>query len=329
MKTSYTAAVVGLGNIGHGYDYDCADDSRVLTHAAAFHHHPGFELIGGVDPDPAARDRFQAKFRKPAFPSIKELCAHAVPEVVALSNPTPLHPAAFQEMTVYAPKAVLCEKPLAIAPADAESMMSAAKRAGTLLAVNYIRRFEPGVLELKRRIKSGELGTFYKGIQWYTKGVLTNGSHFVDLLAFLFGPAAHVTVLDPGRAWGRFDREPDAVLRFGDLTVHFLAAREESFSLRDLQLVSDRVELRYRGGGETIEIRPTRPHPFISGYTVLADEPERIPTDLRRYQWHVADALHKALTSGASIASTGGTALETLNTVWEMMAGAPAEKLHV
>ncbi len=50
-------------------------------------------------------------------------------------------------------------------------MVQAASAAGTLIVVNYIRRFEPGVLELKRRIASGELGAFYKGVQWYSKGI--------------------------------------------------------------------------------------------------------------------------------------------------------------
>jgi predicted dehydrogenase len=326
---TFTAAVVGLGKIGQGYDYDCRDESLILTHAAAFHCHSGFELVGGVDPDAALRRRFTQKFNKPAYTSLLELWEAAEPKVVALCVPTPLHASIFHMIVDRAPCAVICEKPLAVVPEEGQGMIDAAAASGSLLVVNYMRRFEPGVLELKRRIESGELGTFYKGVQWYTQGVLTNGSHFVDLLAFLFGPAERVRVLREGRHCGAFDREPDVLVQFGNLTMYFLAAREECFSMRDLQLISDKAEVRYAGGGESIEVRHTRAHPFVPGHTVLAESAERIQTDLRRYQWHVAQAVYDALTAHTPVHSTGETALATLKTVSEMMSGSATAEDHV
>jgi predicted dehydrogenase len=317
---TFTAAVIGLGNIGQGFDYDCPDASRVLTHASAFHYHSGFELVGGVDPDPAARRRFTGKFGKPSFASVSEMWAAVSPDVVALCVPTPLHCAIFHETMAHKPKAAICEKPLAVTLGEGEAMVDAAKAAGSLLVVNYMRRFEPGVIELKRRIASGEFGVFYKGVQWYSKGVLTNGSHFIDLLSFLFGPATEIQVLQRGRAYADFDCEPDALVRFGDVVMYFLAAREEYFSMRDLQLISDRGEVRYATSGEVIGWRCKRPHPLVPGYTILAEAPERIETDLRRYQWHVAQALHDALTAGTPPCSTGLTALRTMATVQQLMA---------
>jgi predicted dehydrogenase len=316
---TFTAAVIGLGNIGQGFDYDCPDASRILTHATAFHYHPGFELVGGVDPDAAARQRFTAKFGKPAFTSVPELWTAVSPDVVAISVPTPLHSRVFHEILAHKPKGIICEKPLAVKQAEGEAMVTAAEAAGSLLLVNYMRRFEPGVIELKRRISCGELGTFYKGVQWYSKGILTNGSHFVDLLSFLFGPASRIQVLQRGRAYADFDYEPDALVRFGNVVMYFLAAREECFSMRDLQLISDKGEVRYATSGEVIEWRCKRPHPLVPGYTILAEAPERIETDLRRYQWHVAQALLDALTTGTPACSTGLTALRTMATVQQLM----------
>jgi predicted dehydrogenase len=316
---AFTAAVVGLGNMGQGFDYDCPDPSRTLTHAAAFHYHSGFELVGGVDPDAAARQRFSAKFGKAAFASVQELWSAVSPDVVALCVPTPLHSRVFHEIVAHGPKGIICEKPLAVAQAEGEAMVAAAAAAGSILVVNYIRRFEPGVLELRRRISSGEFGTFYKGVQWYSKGILTNGSHFVDLLSFLFGPATRIQVLQRGRAYSDFDCEPDALVRFGDVTICFLAAREECFSMRDLYLISDKGEVYCATSGEVIEWRSKRPHPIVPGYAILAEVPERIQTDMRRYQWHVAQALLDALTTGTVACSTGLTALRTMATVQQLM----------
>jgi predicted dehydrogenase len=325
----FAAAVIGLGNIGQGFDYDCSDGSRILTHATAFQQHPGFELIAGVDPESGERARFTAKFGKPAFASVADLWTVTSPDVVALCVPTALHARVFQQVIARAPLAVICEKPLAAGFAEGEAMVQAAHVCGSLLIVNYMRRFEPGVLELKRRIESGELGAFYKGVQWYSKGILTNGSHFVDLLTFLFGPAGRIQVLQRGREYGDFDREPDVLVHFGVVTVYFVAAREECFSMRELQLISDRAEVRYAAGGEIIEVRYTRPHPFISGYTILSESAERLETDLRHYQWYVAQGLYGALTTQAPVHSTGETALGTLKTVLQMMGEPGTEVAHV
>ena len=53
----FTAAVVGLGQVGQGYDYNSPDDSVILTHSTALKFHPRFESIGGVDQDPVQRER--------------------------------------------------------------------------------------------------------------------------------------------------------------------------------------------------------------------------------------------------------------------------------
>lgn len=325
---TFTAAVIGLGNIGLGFDYDCPDASRILTHAAAFRHHPGFELLAGVDPDSAARDRFTAKFGKPSFSSVAELWEAMPPDVAAICVPTPLHARTYHDVIAHKPKAVLCEKPLAATLGEAESMVAAAESAGSLLVVNYVRRFEPGVLELKRRIANGELGTFYKGVQWYSKGILTNGSHFIDLLAFLFGPATGSRVLNHGRALEAFDCEPDALVRFGSVEVYFLAARHECFSLYDLQLISDKGEVHYSAGGELIEYRRTQPHPVFPGYTILNETAKRIGTDMRRYQWHVVQNLYDALATGAAAYSTGATALRTMATVHGVMTAPATEDAY-
>jgi predicted dehydrogenase len=268
------------------------------------------------------------KYGKPAFASIAELWIACSPDVVALCTPTPLHHPTFCEVVAHKPKAIICEKPLAVIPAEGKAMIEAADSAGSLLVVNYMRRFEPGVLELKRRIQTGSLGTFYKGVQWYTKGVLTNGSHFVDLLSFLFGPASRVQVLQTGRPFAEFDCEPDVLVRFGDVDVYFLAAREECFSMRDLWLISDKGDVRYTAAGEIIELRNTQQHPQLSGYTILAESSERIKTDLGRYQLHVAQAIFDALSTGSPVASTGITALSTMEVVQQMMAHSTFEVAH-
>lgn len=310
----YRAAVIGLGSIGMGYDYDDADGTRVLTHAAAFAAHPGFILVGGVDSSPAARERFTHKYRQPAFATVDELFAACRPEVTAVAVPTPLHHAVFGQVMAHTPRAVICEKPLGATLAEAQAMAGLAARQGTLLAVNYMRRFEPGVLALRAAIASGEYGDIHKGTVWYSKGLRNNCSHFIDLLAFLLGPVTDIALLAPGRELGD-DPEPDFRLSFGAADVYFLAGREECFAVKEIELMATRAAIRYERGGAAITVRPTVPHPTFAGYTVLAAAGYTVPTDFDRYQHHVAAALYGALEGGEPPRSTGATALATLAVV--------------
>jgi len=306
----FSAAVIGLGNMGQGFDYDIQDDSRVLTHASGFHYHPRFQLLAGTDPDPVARERFTKKYQQPAFPTLRELYENVTPDVVAIAVPTPLHYSVFQEVLRYSPRGVILEKPMAKTLAEAKKMVQLAGEAHCALLVNYLRRFEPGVLALKQRITAGECGDIYKGVLWYSKGIANNGSHFIDLLLFLLGAAGEAVILNKGRDLP--DPEPDVQIRFGEVDCYLLAGREECFSVKELELMATRASIKYLLGGAKILIHKTRPHPMFANYTVLEESGVELRTDLEHYQLHVLEALYQHLTSGYPLNSTGVTALSTM-----------------
>ena len=56
-------------------------------------------------------------------------------------------------------KHVFCEKPLALTLADAQRAVDAVNRSGVVIALGHERRFEPPIVDLLHRVRSGELGT--------------------------------------------------------------------------------------------------------------------------------------------------------------------------
>jgi predicted dehydrogenase len=312
----YTAAVIGLGNIGLGYDYDLP--GRVLTHSRAFAEHPGFELVAAADADAAARERFERRYRLPCYSSASELLARARADVIAMAVPTALHAATLSQALGARPRAVLCEKPLAHDLAAARGMVQSAARARCALAVNYIRRFDPGVRELKAALAAGELGEVYKGTAWYSKGLRHNGTHMVDLLRCLLGEAGPARIIEPGRRWDGTDPEPDFQLQFGAAQITVLAAREECFPHFQLELLATKGRVFYAEGGESIQVARLEG----SGPAArLVPQTERFQADLGRYQWHVAEALHAHLEHGAALPSDGASALATQETVERILSG--------
>jgi len=318
---SWTSAVVGLGRIGQGYDYASENPDLLMTHALGFARHPAYQLVGGVDSDAEARGRFEAKFRAPAFATVAELYRVIGPEVVSIGVPTPAHAAVFDEVFTASgarpPRAILCEKPIALRVRDAEKMVAVARERRCALLVNYMRRFDPGVRELRARVHEKAIGDIYKGVLWYSKGLLNNGSHLIDLLRYVLGEVTESEVVRSGRAWADTDPEPDVRIRFGEADVYFVAGREESFSICDLQLVGTRGCIQYLRGGVDIRITGTHDDPSLpgQGYQVLKEKSETVRDELYRYQWHVLEALDRHLKDGVPLASEGESALGTLRVV--------------
>lgn len=314
----YHALVVGLGRIGLGYDVD-APPELVRTHARAFAQHPRFRLVGGVDPDPAARATFEHLYGVRAWP---DLAAAAHAEVVAVGVPTELHRAQVAAALVRGGlRAVLCEKPLAASVAEAQGLIDDCRSAGVPLYVNFLRRAVPGLREVKRRLQVGAISGPVKGVVWYSKGLRHNGSHFIDLLIHWLGPVQQARTIAPGRRLGvepHADAEPDIQLRLAAGEVVMLAAAEEHFSHYTVELLAANGRLRLERGGASIGWQPAQVDARYAGYRSLGAE-EPIAAGMERYQWHVADLLARALDGQSTPLATGEEALATARVVESLL----------
>jgi predicted dehydrogenase len=313
--------LVGLGQVGMGYDFDVADPGVMSSHAKAFANHPDFELAGGVDPDTAACVRFRERFGAWAGSELAEGLCTIRPDVVVIAVPTQFHAEAVRMALQHAkPKLILCEKPLAYSLEEAAAMVAACREADCLLYVNYLRRVEPGVFEVKRRLEDGRIAKPLKGILWYTKGLLHNGSHFSNLLEFWLGPIERFMVINSGRAWGAEDIEPDVQVTFAGGDVTFLAAKEEHFSHHEIQLVGPNGCLRYEQGGTKILWQAAGPDADFPYLTVLSQPGEEVTTEARALQWHVTDNVSIRLRGGPTNLCSGADALQTLESLLKMKA---------
>jgi predicted dehydrogenase len=314
--------LIGLGRIGVGYDLGTSADRHVYTHARAFSMHPAFHLLGGVDPDESHRARFQNEYEKPVFFDVETALGELQPEVVVIAVPTPAHGEMLQRVLKgWRPQAVLCEKPLAYDVDEARRMVGTCAQHGVSLYVNYMRRSDPGVIEVKRRLVNGVIANPVKGVAWYSKGLLHNGSHLFNMLAYWLGEMIDSQIIDAGRIWDARDPEPDVRVRFEKGTIVFLAAREEDYSYYTVELVTGNGRLRYEVGGEEIQWQDAVADSNTAGYTVLASNVETIASGLGRYQWHVVDQLASAMKGLNAHLCDGADALRTLQSLHILLEG--------
>lgn len=137
------AAVVGLGWWGQ----------NILKNLL---NSPVIRPVLGVDPLESARASAAALGVETA-PRFEDALAKPAINAVILCTPQERH----AEQIVAAAQAgrhVFCEKPLCTTAADAETALAAVRKAGVQLGIGHERRFEPAVIETRRRFAAGELG---------------------------------------------------------------------------------------------------------------------------------------------------------------------------
>jgi UDP-N-acetylglucosamine 3-dehydrogenase len=138
-------AVLGLGMIGR-------------HHARLLQTSPRVSFAGAVDPD---GDRFGAVY-DPArvYPDVATLLAAGPLDFAIVAVPTDEHLAAVRELAA-AGVHVLVEKPLAATTQEARELIEVCARADIRAAVGHVERFNPALLELRRRVSEGQLAEVF------------------------------------------------------------------------------------------------------------------------------------------------------------------------
>lgn len=307
----YKALLVGLGQIGMGYDLNADPKVRISTLARAFSEHPKFELVGGVDVVNINREKFQSHYSCPSFSTLEAAIKETAPDIIAISTPTQSHyQVMLKALKLGKLKAILCEKPLSYDFAEASEMVELASNSEVPLFTNYTRRCDCAVVEVRRRISSKQINGYLRGVCWYSKGIFNNGSHFLNLFQYWLGDAKHIEIINSGRLWNKKDPEPDLKIEFELGEVYFLAAREEDFSHHTVELVAANGRLRYEQG--MLEWRATINDINHAGYIVLNPVAEIIKSDPLRMQWYVVDKMARYLSGENTSICTGLQGLATL-----------------
>ena len=124
------------------------------------------DVFGNSDVLKFARDKLQeyylldtvALVEASDFESI--VLADATVDAVVITVPTPLHES-YVRSSLTAKKAVFCEKPLAFDVKDAASFYDLAAQNESPLFCSFQRRFDRGMVKLKRQVADGNVGQVY------------------------------------------------------------------------------------------------------------------------------------------------------------------------
>ncbi|MCX6971055.1 MAG: Gfo/Idh/MocA family oxidoreductase [Verrucomicrobia bacterium] len=174
-------AVVGLGGI-------------CKLHFLAIAKARGVELAGVCDLNPDLVAKCSDELGVPGFTDLTALLADIRPDVVTVGTDTSSHARLTLMAARGGTRAVHCEKPMAVHPADAREMVSVSEDAGVLLTINHQRRMAD-VTAVRTFIKNGGLGDLVE-LRGYCAGdLLGDGTHVIDSLLAVAGDPEVTEVL--------------------------------------------------------------------------------------------------------------------------------------
>jgi len=136
-------SVVGAGAFGRNH----LRVYRELEQAGA-----GVELAACVEPNAGRAANVEAQYGIPVFAGVEEML-RANPHVDAASVAVPtVHHHAVGSVLLDAGVDVLLEKPIAATLAEADDLVAQAERAGRVLQIGHLERFNPAVLAVQPRL---------------------------------------------------------------------------------------------------------------------------------------------------------------------------------
>ncbi len=201
------------------------------VHARAARRSEGVELVAVVNHRPESMAAFAEEFSiSRQFSTIDDLLVDGSVDAVSVNTPNYLH----APETIAALEAgvhVMVEKPMAMNAAEAQAMLKASEKSGSILMVAHCWRFDEEALWLKAQVDSGKLGKIIRtkgyGVHanwgpsgWFTQAKFAGGGamadmgiHALDTARFLLGDPQPVSVYAViGTHYKKFDVDDTGVI---------------------------------------------------------------------------------------------------------------------
>ena len=213
------AGVIGVGAMGR-------------HHARVYSELDETELVAVADVDPARVEAMARRYRVRPYTDYREMLAQERLDLVSVVVPTQLHREVALDV-VEAGAHLLVEKPIASTVEDGQAIVEAAARRGVKLTVGHVERFNPAIIELKRRLERGELGRVFAiharrmgpFPDWVRDvGVVVDlATHDLDIMRWLLGQTVERVHAETARhIHASHEDLVSGLLRFADGTIGVL-----------------------------------------------------------------------------------------------------------
>jgi UDP-N-acetylglucosamine 3-dehydrogenase len=238
MDTVLRAGVIGVGSMGR-------------NHARVYAGMEEIELAAVCDVNAVSAQRVGAMYRCNAYADYHEMIERERLDMISIVVPTAEHYAVANDV-IQRGVSVLIEKPIAATIEQGQALIEAAQRAGVVLTVGHIERYNPAIIALKEQLADQELGHIFqvsaRRVGPFPARIMDVGvvidlaTHEMDILNYLIDSAISRMHVELHRhIHASHEDMLSAILRFengviGSLDINWLTPTK----IRELSVIGER-----------------------------------------------------------------------------------------
>lgn len=188
----YRAGIIGLGRMGSTIDDEIRDslisDWIPYSIASACKAINEIELVAGADIATEKLEAFKNRWGvKALYTDYMEMIRREQLDIVAICTRGDLHAQMGIDVSEAKVPMIYLEKAIACSMREADALLAACRRNGTLLNTGVLRRFNHRFQKAKELIQNGEIGQPKAVVHYGSASLLHGHIHSIDTLMFLLG----------------------------------------------------------------------------------------------------------------------------------------------
>lgn len=303
--SKYKVCIIGCGDIGFLFDHGKKAEGA-LTHFKAFNDSGNFEVSAVSEIKKEIRDVIISEYNIPVYDDYGKMCSVVSPDVIVISTNDESHFDILNKVIRYKPKLVFCEKPVALSADEANLISGIYDKAGIPLQINYTRRFLEEFYDIEKIIKENRIGAIESVTFYYSRGLIHNASHYLDLVNWYIGETEkNLFKVSVKNGISENDESVSFDMIYGNgMEVRFICLNPTKLTFGEVDFIGTegRIKINYKSEIEKYRVIPNRLFKGYNSYELYDTRPIQFMKALPNAVHNINDALSKgeALKSPAS-----------------------------
>jgi predicted dehydrogenase len=251
--------IIGCGNIGALYDYE---NDSILTHAKAFSKKSSCKLYF-YDLDILLAEKIAERYNSNFLTDLSKVDLSEY-DCISICTPTATHFQFLKRAIESNVKLIICEKPVSNSEAELLELKQLYENKKSKIIVNYIRRFQPAFIWLKKIIEDLLVSQKLTHIAIrYQRGFVNNCSHAFDLICYLTSRPIDLSNLQKQNVvYDHFQNDPTLSLlaNWNDVNVNVLGLSNVHFSNFEIDLYFSTFKIAIKESGDQVDIFESKIH---------------------------------------------------------------------
>ena len=260
----YKSVLSGLGNVAWKMGRDSVSGSS-LSHLDAFNQHNKVSLIAGYSPNASEVQFFSNFFNVIGYDDFSQMLYREKPDIVSICSPHVFHAKQLEICLDHKVPMIWVEKPVANSVNEIVKLEKLSKQMcqSSTVLVNFQRRYTESYQKLRKLLEKGIYGHPLSVEIHYSRGLLINGSHMIDMLVYLF-PESQLELLWVERNYQ--SDSPDFIVQIQNNLIAHISGIEATYHNIDIIVTCEQARFSIEHGGMSINVEKVKENSMFAGH---------------------------------------------------------------